>query len=81
MRSLPIAWFLFVSSVLVVPALAGPPKDQVTLRDRAQALCYDDANKLCPDAIPDEDRVKSCMVKKRSQLSAQCREIFDQGMK
>jgi hypothetical protein len=41
-----------------------------------QALCTDDAFRLCSSAIPDVDRVKACMVQKQAQLSPGCAQFF-----
>ncbi len=51
------------------------------MRQRAEQACYDDVNKLCGDAIPDEDKIKACMKAHRAQLSPKCRTIFDSYMK
>ena len=47
-----------------------------TLRDQEQAACFDDANRLCKDAIPDEDKISACMKEKFSQVSAGCKKFF-----
>jgi hypothetical protein len=39
----------------------------------AREACTPDAMRLCNEFIPDEARVKSCMLSKRSQLSEACR--------
>jgi hypothetical protein len=41
-----------------------------------QALCTDDAFRLCGSAIPDVDRVTACMVQKQAQLSPGCAQFF-----
>ena len=41
--------------------------------DAAREACTPDAMRLCNEFIPDEARVKSCMLSKRSQLSEACR--------
>jgi hypothetical protein len=41
-----------------------------------QALCTDDAFRLCSSAIPDVDRVTACMVQKQAQLSPGCAQFF-----
>jgi hypothetical protein len=51
----------------------------VTLRDRENAACYDDVQRLCGDFVPDEDAIKTCMVKKRSQVSPVCAKFYKQG--
>jgi hypothetical protein len=39
----------------------------------AREACTPDAMRLCNEFIPDEAKVKSCMLRKRSQLSEACR--------
>ena len=41
--------------------------------DAAREACAPDATRLCNEFIPDETKVKSCMLSKRSQLSQACR--------
>jgi hypothetical protein len=41
-----------------------------------QALCTDDAFRLCSSAIPDVGRVTACMVRKQAQLSPGCAQFF-----
>jgi hypothetical protein len=38
-----------------------------------QAHCQDDAMRLCGQFIPDVNRITSCMIAKRRQVSARCR--------
>ncbi len=46
------------------------------LRDRQTAACSTDAMRLCSDAIPDEGKVASCMMSRKSDLTAGCRAFF-----
>lgn len=63
------------------PALAAKPlSDAARLRQQAEHLCYDDVQKLCNDAIPDEDKIKACMQAKHDSLSPGCAKIYDQGI-
>jgi len=41
-----------------------------------QQACTPDAFRLCGDAIPDVERVTACMIRKKSELSPQCRVYF-----
>ena len=41
--------------------------------ESAREACTPDAMRLCNEFIPDEARVKSCMLRKRSELSEACR--------
>ena len=55
--------------------------DREMLRQQAEHLCYNDAQTLCSDAIPDEDKITACMKLKRAQLSPECGKVFDRGIK
>jgi hypothetical protein len=39
----------------------------------ARQACTPDAMRLCSEFIPDAERVKACMLRKRAQLSPACR--------
>jgi len=41
--------------------------------ESARDACTPDAMRLCNEFIPDEARVRACMLRKRSQLSEACR--------
>ena len=41
-----------------------------------QQACAPDAFRLCNSEIPDVERIKTCMIRNRSQLSPQCRAFF-----
>lgn len=45
----------------------------------ARQACTPDAMRLCSEFIPDANRVKSCMLSKRSQLSVECRTAMGGG--
>ena len=63
------------------PALAAKPlSDAALLRQQAEHVCYNDVQKLCNDAIPDEDKIKACMQVKHASLSPDCAKIYDQGI-
>jgi hypothetical protein len=49
---------------------------QSDLRSQQQAACEDDAYRLCPDEIPDEARITSCLARQKSKLSPGCRAQF-----
>ena len=66
---------------LLLPTLASAEITTDTVRQRAEQACYDDVNRLCGDAIPDEDRIKACMKVHRAQLNPKCRDIFDSNMR
>lgn len=62
-------------------ASAKQMSDKERMRAQAEHLCYNDVQKLCSDAIPDEDKVKACMKVHRAQLSPGCRKVFEAGLK
>lgn len=39
----------------------------------ARQACTPEAMRLCSEFVPDANRVKACMMRKRSQLSQPCR--------
>ncbi|MGQ0445026.1 MAG: cysteine rich repeat-containing protein [Beijerinckiaceae bacterium] len=56
--------------------LASPALSQSDLRSRQQAACEEDAYRFCPNEIPDEARVASCLTRQKSNLSPECRAMF-----
>ena len=46
-----------------------------------QTLCQPDVFRLCNDYVPDEDQIIACMKLKRTQLSPECRKVFEVGIK
>lgn len=67
--------------IFSMPAMAKMRSERDRLRAEAEHACYNDAQALCHDAIPDEDKVTACMKVNRAQLSPACGKIFDRGMK
>ena len=41
-----------------------------------QALCQDDAFRVCPHTIPDRERTFQCMIANREALSAGCKGVM-----
>lgn len=62
-----------LSSAWATSALAG---STVTLQDRQQAACYDDAQRLCGDFMPDADKVEACMLTMKDKVSDRCRKFY-----
>jgi hypothetical protein len=58
---------------LSIPACTFAQSD---LRAQQQAVCEDDAYRLCPDEIPDDARVANCMARQKARLSPACRAMF-----
>ena len=78
--------FSRVTAILTLLVLSGPalaaklPSDATRLRQQAEHICYGDVQKLCNDAIPDEEKIKACMQAKHDQLSPACAKIYDKGI-
>jgi hypothetical protein len=66
------AFFLIVASLSLPSAALG----QSDVRAQQEQACQDDAYRLCPDEIPDEDRVANCMARQKAKLSPACRAMF-----
>jgi hypothetical protein len=41
--------------------------------------CKDDAFRLCQNAIPDEQRVKMCLIANLRKLSPSCKSMFQRA--
>jgi len=66
---------------MLTPLMAAKvPTEREKLRAEAEHVCYEDVQKLCPDAVPDEAKVTACMKAKKANLSPACRKVFDRGM-
>lgn len=44
-----------------------------------QQACTPDAMRLCGEFVPNVDAITACMIKKKTQLSPQCRVFFRPG--
>ena len=62
---------------LAVLTFAGPAVAQQPTMAQRQA-CEQDAFRLCEHAIPDENRVKQCLIKNMRRLNPTCRSAFQQ---
>ena len=45
--------------------------------DILQAACYPDVQRLCKDAIPNEDKITACMEDKKSAISKECTDAYE----
>lgn len=67
----PFALAAALSLLMIAQAAA-----QSGTRAQQQAACEDDAYRLCPDAVPDETRITSCLARQKASLSPACRAQF-----
>ena len=66
---------LLVACAFVVVSL--PAQAQPTPAQRQ--ACEQDAFRLCESAIPDENRVRQCLVRNMRRLNPVCRSAFRSG--
>ena len=64
-------------ALLLATAVASGESQAYTFEQ--QQACAPDAFRLCSSEIPDVERIKTCMIRSRSQLSPQCRAFFRAG--
>ena len=70
---------VFAAGLLLgTPALAQQQQQQQTPQDMQveQQACQDDVYALCGQAIPDQDRIASCLRKQWSKVSPRCRSVM-----
>jgi hypothetical protein len=60
---------------LALAFFAMPAEAQPTPAQRQ--ACEQDAYRLCQDAIPDEQRVRQCLVRNMRRLNPTCRSAFN----
>jgi hypothetical protein len=72
-KSILAAVFGLALAVLVQPGagFAYTPEEQ--------QACSPDAMRLCGEFVPNVDAITACMIKKKAQLSPQCKVFFRQG--
>jgi hypothetical protein len=70
---------LAAASGLALLLAASPVSAQGTPEQRA--ACEPDAMRLCGEFVPDVERIKACMYRKRAQLTPACRVYFGGGGK
>lgn len=48
--------------------------------DEGRKACTNDANTLCPDELPDREKVYACLVKNINQLSPPCKKVITESI-
>ena len=68
-----------IAFVMTVIVFSGHVSPAFAYTQEEQAACQDDAFRLCGQAIPDEQRVKACLISNMRRLSPACRRVFGRG--
>ena len=68
----------FVMAVVGL-AMITVPVHAAAVSPEDQQACQGDAFRLCDRAIPDEQRVRACMLANIRRLSPGCRRVFQRG--
>jgi hypothetical protein len=71
--SLALAGLALALAVLVQPGTG------FAYTPEQQQACTPDAMSLCGEFVPNVDAITACMIRKKAQLSPQCRAFFRQG--
>ena len=48
--------------------------------EEGRKACTNDANTLCPDELPDREKVYACLVKNINQLSPPCKKVISESI-
>jgi hypothetical protein len=67
-----IAFAFFLSLVSFAGSASAATADE-------QQACQDDAFKFCNDLIPDETKVKACLIHNLRRLTPACRKMFSRS--
>ncbi len=70
---------LAVASLSLALAVLALPRAGFAYTQEEQQACTPDAMRLCNEFIPNVDAITACMIKKKAQLSPQCRVFFRPG--
>ncbi|MCC6891091.1 MAG: hypothetical protein IT536_21395 [Hyphomicrobiales bacterium] len=64
-----------LSLIVLAVGLFGSPADAQPSQAQ-RAACEQDAYRFCQHAIPDEERVRQCLVRNMRRLNPTCRSAF-----
>jgi hypothetical protein len=62
--------------LLSLASFIAPASAQSANNPQAQQACQDDAFKFCNELIPDETKVKACLIHNLRRLTPACRRMF-----
>lgn len=64
-----VCWLALLAGAL----LCGADRVVAQVDQDARDACTPDAMRLCADFIPDEEKVRLCMIRRKAETSAACR--------
>ncbi|MDA9423984.1 MULTISPECIES: hypothetical protein [Bradyrhizobium] len=70
---------LAVAGLSLALAVLALPRAGFAYTQEEQQACSPDAMRLCSEFVPNVDAITACMIKKKAQLSPQCRVFFRSG--
>ncbi|WP_407193731.1 hypothetical protein [Bradyrhizobium sp. STM 3566] len=70
---------LAIASLSLALAVLALPRSGFAYTQEQQQACTPDAMRLCSEFVPNVDAITACMIKKKAQLSPQCRVFFRAG--
>ncbi|MBR0853924.1 hypothetical protein [Bradyrhizobium liaoningense] len=71
--------FLAAAGLSLALAVLAHPGAAFAYTQEEQQACSPDAMRLCSEFVPNVDAITACMIKKKAQLSPQCRVFFRAG--
>lgn len=70
-----------IATLWLATILVASPDDPYAITPAERSACIADAERLCADTFPDEQKLLVCLRESRAQLQPTCRASFDAGMK
>jgi hypothetical protein len=71
--------FLAAAGLSLALAVLIQPGAALAYTPEEQQACSPDAMRLCGEFVPNVDAITACMIKKKAQLSPQCKVFFRAG--
>ncbi|WP_375142304.1 hypothetical protein [Bradyrhizobium sp. CCGB12] len=75
----PVARLLAAATLGIALAVLALPRTSFAYTQEEQQACSPDAMRLCGEFVPNVDAITACMIRKKAQLSPQCRVFFRPG--
>ena len=70
---------MIVLGIMLAGLAFAAPTSVQAYTDQERQACENDAFRLCNHAIPDQERVKACLITNMSKLTPACRRMFQRG--